>query len=98
LLLEGVDLVGGEDAFAQKTHLHLGERIAHGVGFALGCGAVQLVVVRERVGVGADAVAVDEGGPATGAAMGRSSLKRAEANFGVGAVDFGEVEVGEVGD
>ena len=54
-LLERVDLVGAQNAFAQQAHLHLGERIAQGVGLALGGGAVELVVVGERVRVGPDA-------------------------------------------
>jgi hypothetical protein len=41
------------------------------------CGAVEPVVVGERVGVGADAVAVDKGRPQAGAAMGYGGLKGA---------------------
>ena len=45
LLLQGVDLLFGQDSFAQQAHLHLGQRIAQGVGLAFGCRAVELVVV-----------------------------------------------------
>ena len=97
LLLQRVDLLVGQDAFAQQAHLHLGQRVAQGVGLALGCGAVELVVVGERVRVGAHAVAVDKGRPEAGAAVGRSSLKGAQAGLRIGAVHLGKVEVGEVG-
>ena len=43
--LQCVDLLGGQDAFAQQPHLHLRNRVAHGVCFALGCGAIELVIV-----------------------------------------------------
>ncbi len=73
-------------------------RVAEGVGLALGGAAIELVVVGERVGVGADDVAVDERGALAGAAVRGGGLEGAIAGFGVGAVDFGKVEVGEVGD
>jgi len=98
LLFKLVDFFGGEDALAQQTHLHLCEWIAHGVGFAFGRGAIELVVVRERMRIRPDAMAVDEGGTVTGAAMGGGGLKSAEAGFGIGAIDFSKAEVGEVGD
>ena len=44
-LLECVDLVLGQNSLAQQAHLHLGQRIAQGIGFALSSGAVELVVV-----------------------------------------------------
>ncbi len=78
--------------------LQLGDGIAQGVGFALGRGAIEPVVVGERVGVGADAVAVDQGRSVAGAAVGHGGLEGVQAGHGIGAVDLGKVEVGEVGD
>jgi len=98
LLLESVDLVGGENALAEQAHLHLGDGVAQRIGLTLGGGAIELVIVRERVGIGADDVAVDEGGTEAGAAVFGSSLKSAQAGFGVGAVDFCEVEIGKICD
>jgi len=43
-------------------------------------------------------MSVDKRRPATGAAMGCGGLKRAQANFGVGAVDLGEVEIRKIRD
>jgi hypothetical protein len=46
--------------------------------------------------VGADDVAVDERGTFAGAAVGDGLLEGLEAGDGVGAVDFGEMEIGEL--
>ena len=97
LLLELGDLFRGQDVFAEQAHLHAADGIAEGVGLALLGGAVELVVVGERVRVGADAVAVDEGGALAGAAVAGRILEGAQAGLGVGAVDLLEMEVGEVG-
>ncbi len=96
-LFQRVDLLFGQDALAQQAHLHLGQWVAQCVGLALGGGAVELVVVRERVGVGPDAMAVDKRRPLARAAMRRGGLKGAQAGLRVGAVHLGKVEVGEVG-
>ena len=72
-LLQLVDLLGGQNAFAQQAHLHAGDGIAQRVGLALGGGAVVLVVVGERVRVGPHAVAVDEGRALPGAAIGAAA-------------------------
>ena len=97
LLLQSRDLFGGQDALAQQAHLHLGDGIAQGVGFALGLRAIEPVVVGERVGVAADAVAVDKGRPQAGAAVGHGALKGLTTCLRIGAVHLGKVEVGEVG-
>src|ERR1035437_5687656 len=94
--LQFVDLLGGENSFAQEAHLHAGQRIAHGIGLTLGGRAIEFVVVRERVGVGPYAMAVDERRAVAGAAILGSGLKRAEARLCVGAVDFRKVEVGKI--
>ena len=44
-LLQRIDLLLSQNALAQQAHLHLGQRITHAVGLALGGGAVQPVVV-----------------------------------------------------
>jgi hypothetical protein len=41
---------------------------------------------------------MDKGWSVTGAAMRRGILERVQADFGVGAIDFGEVKIGEVRD
>ncbi len=69
-----------------------------GVGFDLGFGAVGAFVIGEGVRVGADDVAVDERGPSPIAAVLHGFDHGLVAGDGVGAVDLGEVEVGEVGD
>ncbi len=97
LLLQRVDFVLGENPFAEQAHLHLDEWIAHGVGLALGRGAVEPVIVRERVGVGPHAVAVNKGRSEAGAAVRYRGLEGAQAGFGIGAIHLGKVEVGEVG-
>ena len=75
--------------------LAIGSRMR--VGLALGGGAVELVVVGERVGVRPHAMAVDKRRSASCAAVRRRLLKRAQAGHGIGAVHLGKVEVGEVG-
>ena len=49
------------------------------------------------MGVRPDAVAVHKRRPKAGAAVLRGSLKGAQADLRIGAVDLGKVEVGEVG-
>ena len=82
----------------RRSHLHTGERVAEGVGFKLFLGAVVALVVGEGVGVGADDVAVDERRAVAGTAVGDGFRPWRRSWRWVGAVDFGEVEVGEVCD
>ena len=96
-LLQVVDLLGAQDAFAQQAHLHARQRIAHGVGFALGGRAVQLVVVGKRMRIGPDAMPVHKCRPEARPAMLRRGLECPQAGFGIGAVDLGKMEVGEIG-
>ncbi len=97
LVFQSRDLFGGQDALAQQAHLHLGDGIAQGVGFALGLRAIEPVVVGERVGVAAYAVAVDKGRPQARAAVGHGALKGLITCLRIGAVHLCKVEVGEVG-
>ena len=64
--------------------------------FALGRGAVELVVVRERVRVGPYNVTMHKRRSEARAAVFRGGLKCAQADFGIGAVNLGEMEIGEV--
>ena len=96
-ILQRGQLVGGQNALAQQAHLHPEERIALAVGLQFGLGAVKPLVVGERMGVRADAVAVHEGRPQTGAAVSHGSLKSLGTGLRIGAVHFGKVEIGKVG-
>ena len=96
LLLEALEGLGVEDAFAQQVHLEIVNGIAEGFGLALGFRAIEADVVGVRVRVGADDVAVDQRGTFAGAAVGDGGLEGGKAGERVGAVDFGEMEVGEV--
>jgi hypothetical protein len=96
-VLQFVQFRGGLDAVRDDAGAHAGNRIEKRVGFAFGGGTVALIVVRKRVGMEADAVAVHQCRPAAGTAMRRSSLKSAQADDRVVAIDLGNVKVGEVG-
>jgi hypothetical protein len=96
-VLQSVNLFRGQNALAQKARPHSHQRIAQLVGLALGLGAVPLVVVGERVGVGAHAVAVHKSRPQAGTAVRHRGLKGQQASLRIGAVHLGKVEVREVG-
>ena len=96
-LLQLVDLLLGQYAFAQQAHLQFCQRVAQRVSLTLSSGAIDLVVVGERVRVVPYAVSVDERRPQSRSAMRCRGLKRAQAGFGIRAVDFSKEEVREVG-
>ena len=75
----------------------LRQGIAHRVGFALGSRPVKLVIVGKRVGVEPNAVAMNKRRPAAGTAMLGRGLECAQADFGIGPVDLGEMEIREIG-
>jgi len=95
-LLQRGDFFGGQDALAQQSRPHLDERIAQGVGLALGLGAIELVVVGEGVGVRPHAMAMHKGRPLAGAAVCHGGLKGQEAGLRIGTVHLGKIEVGKL--
>ena len=98
LALQAGDALGVENAFAQQPHLHLGDGVARVLGLDLFLAAVLTFVVAERVRVGTDDVAVNQRGAMSGACVGDCLGHRRIAGERVRAIDFGEVEVGEVRD
>ena len=68
------------------------------VGIALGIGAIGALVVRQRVGVRADDVAMNERRPETCAAVCDGFCESRVAGERISAIDFGEKEVREICD
>ncbi len=96
-MLQGDEFILGQDALAEQARPHLHQWIAQRVGFALGLGTIEPVVVGERVGVGPHAVAVNKGRPQPGAAVGHSGLKGPETGLRIGAVHLGKIKIRMVG-
>ncbi len=97
LLLDAIDALGVENTFAEEKHLEVVDGVAEGLGLALAFGTVEAVVVRMGVRIGAGDMAVDESGTLAGAAVGDGGLEGMHARDGIGAIDFRDVEVREVG-
>ena len=95
-LLQFRDLLSRQDVLAQQAHLHARNRIAHGIGFTLRCGTVELVVIGKRMRVRPDHVPMHESRSLARAAMFHRCLEGAQAGLGVGAVDLLKVEIGKV--
>src|SRR6266481_4136916 len=93
---EGFDFLLVHQAFANQEEGELGKRVAAGFAFAFFSGLVELFVVGERVRVGASNVCVDQGGAAAFADVTNGFLADGVAFEGVGAIAFGDVQVGEV--
>ncbi len=85
-----------EDAFVEQELLHAPDRIAQRVLVALRFRTVSLFVVRQRMRVGTDHMAVHERRALAGAAIRDRLLHRAVAGERVGAVAFEHQQVGEI--
>ncbi len=97
LLFELVDRLLVEDAFADQEHLQAGDGIALGLFLALGLGAIEALIVGERVRIGTDDVPVHEPRPFAGADVLHRAGDGGIALDRIGAVALLEMEVGEIG-
>src|SRR5277367_7200084 len=97
LLLKAINRLGIENTLAQQEHLHLLQRIAQRIGFQLTLGPISAVVVRKRMRVRPDHMAMHKRRTVAGAAVSDRLFKNAIACNRIGAVNFGKVEVREVG-
>src|SRR3954453_16654977 len=95
LLLQAVDSLFVQNAFAQQKHLHTGDGVPLGVTLALNIRAIKTLVVGERVRIRPDYMRKDETGPIAGPAMRCRALERSVARDGVSTVDFFEMEIGK---
>ncbi len=93
---EGFDFLLVHQAFANQKEGELGKRVAASFAFALFVGLVELFVVGERVRVGASDVCVDQRWAAAFADVANGFLADGVAFEGVGAIAFGDVQVGKV--
>ena len=94
--LQLVQFRARKDPFADQPRPHSRNGIAQRIRLPLGRGTVVLIVVGKGMRVEPHAMAVHQRRPASGAAVRRRLLKGPQANHGIVAVHFGEVEVGKV--
>jgi len=96
-VLQGVDLLHCQSPLVEQAGSRSQEGIAQEVGVTLGLGAIELLVVRQRVRVWPHAVAVDKGRTQACAAVCNRGLEGAQTGLRVGAVHLGKVKVRKVG-
>ncbi len=94
-LLELVEAVLVENAFADQEHLHARDGVFFRVFFALGFGTVEALIVRQRVRIRTNHMRVHHGRPFAGAAIFHRAFYRGVAGNGVGAVAFFDQQVGK---
>src|SRR5208282_2109760 len=97
-LFQFVNALLVENSLPQQKHLSARNRVAGRIALALRIWTVQALVIRERMRIGANHVRMNECRSMASTAVLSSALECGATGYGIGAVDFFEMEIREAGD